>query len=50
MVDFNLCIGSIDKTILAKKLKIKIPNEWPVSPEAIPVFNEISQSDETIVG
>lgn len=39
-----------DKSKLAKKLKIKIPDVWPVSPEAIPIFQKILQPDETMVG
>ncbi len=35
-----------DKSRLAKKLKIRIPEAWPVSSEAIPIFQKILQQDE----
>jgi len=35
---------------LAEKLQVAIPHHWPVSPEALPVFNELLQADESLVG
>ena len=40
----------LDKYKLAEKYNIRIPDEWPVSPEAIPVFNKIIEADQSVVG